>query len=267
MSSEVARPEGPVSGLPEGPFSGLKVVDLTQGIAGPYCGSLLAHYGAKEYIRRFSPERAIAEVEYHVKKRKPRYVQFIDEVFWVKNSWIRDFLPLYRDQVGIKFLANFRFGPIKEEDIKLMAEAGAYNFILAAESGDEKQRNEVMNKPVKDEMIFRISGWFKKYGINFCSSCFFGLPGDTFEDHIKRLGFYRKLQPTYLYTTFFQPYPGVNLAKVAEVKDSLPEDQTFRLTLHHEMYLDLLDKQRVTNLKKVYYWLMAWPAAAPILAK
>jgi crotonobetainyl-CoA:carnitine CoA-transferase CaiB-like acyl-CoA transferase len=30
----------------EAPFAGLKVVDLSQGIAGPYCGMLLAQYGA-----------------------------------------------------------------------------------------------------------------------------------------------------------------------------------------------------------------------------
>jgi crotonobetainyl-CoA:carnitine CoA-transferase CaiB-like acyl-CoA transferase len=30
----------------EAPFAGLKVVDLSQGVAGPYCGMLLAQYGA-----------------------------------------------------------------------------------------------------------------------------------------------------------------------------------------------------------------------------
>ena len=30
----------------EAPFAGLKVVDLSQGIAGPYCAMLLAQYGA-----------------------------------------------------------------------------------------------------------------------------------------------------------------------------------------------------------------------------
>ena len=30
----------------EAPFAGLKVVDLSQGIAGPYCAMLLAQHGA-----------------------------------------------------------------------------------------------------------------------------------------------------------------------------------------------------------------------------
>src|SRR5262249_1915952 len=30
----------------DAPFAGLKVVDLSQGVAGPYCGMLLAQHGA-----------------------------------------------------------------------------------------------------------------------------------------------------------------------------------------------------------------------------
>ena len=37
------------------PFSGLKVVDLSQGIAGPYCAMLLAQYGA-DVIKVEPPE-------------------------------------------------------------------------------------------------------------------------------------------------------------------------------------------------------------------
>ena len=31
----------------DAPFAGLKVIDLSQGIAGPYCAMLLAQYGAE----------------------------------------------------------------------------------------------------------------------------------------------------------------------------------------------------------------------------
>ena len=31
---------------PEHPYEGIKVVDLSQGIAGPYCAMLLAQHGA-----------------------------------------------------------------------------------------------------------------------------------------------------------------------------------------------------------------------------
>ena len=137
---------------------------------------LLNHYGAKEYIRKYTPERAIAELELLVAQRKPEFIQFIDEVFWINNKWLREFLILYKERIGVKFGGSFRFGPIKEEDVKLLAEAGADYLALATETGDEKQRLELMKKPVTNDQILRTAGLFRKYGIKFGSSAFFGLP-------------------------------------------------------------------------------------------
>ena len=227
--------------------------------------ALLEHYGVKEYIRKYTPARAIAELEHIVAKRNPKFVLFIDEVFWVKNDWLREFLALYKERIGIKFGANFRFGPIREDDVKLMAEAGADTFILAAETGDEGQRRKLMDKNVSNEAILKVAGWLHKYKIKFTSSCFFGLPGDTVEDHLERLDFYRKIRPSYLWTTFFQPYPGIKLTEAFEVKKHMPKEAEFESTLHHDMYLDLPDRQRLVHFKKVYYLMVAFPWMTPLL--
>jgi anaerobic magnesium-protoporphyrin IX monomethyl ester cyclase len=228
---------------------------------------LTDHFGGvKQYVRKHSPERAIAEVK-HMLRGRPEVdrIVFIDEVFWVKNDWLRRLLELYREEIGIPFSASFRFGSIAEEDIRLMAEAGASSMVVAAESGNERQRREVMNKPVSDEQILRVTGWMKKYGIAYVSSCFFGLPGDTFEDHLSRLTFFRKVDPTYLWTTFFQAYPG--LAMTEQFSAFLPDQKTFEVTLHHDMYLDLSDRERLVNLKKVYFLAMKFPWAEGLLAR
>ena len=38
------------------PYAGLKVLDMSQGIAGPYCGMLLAQYGAD--VTKVEPRRS-----------------------------------------------------------------------------------------------------------------------------------------------------------------------------------------------------------------
>jgi radical SAM superfamily enzyme YgiQ (UPF0313 family) len=255
-------------------FRGSKYLRVLTGRGCPFRCSfctnpvLIDHYGgSKNYLRKQTPLRAIEELEYHISRRKKKvnYIFFIDEVFWVKNDWLREFLQLYKERIGIPYNANFRFGGIQEEDIKLMAESGAERLTVAVESGDEEQRKGIMNKPVKNDQILKIAGWMKKYGIGFGSSCFFGLPGDTVEDHVERLDFYRKVNPTYLWTTFFQPYPGLQLTKAMAGEDYLPEDKEFELTLHHDMYLDLPDRARLVNLKKVYFLCMKFPMLSPFL--
>jgi radical SAM superfamily enzyme YgiQ (UPF0313 family) len=229
---------------------------------------LMDHYGgAKSYIRKKSPERAIEEIEGLIAShpRKVKFLFFIDEVFWVKNDWLREFLALYKERIRIPFNANFRFGGIQEEDIKLLADAGATIMTVAIESGDEEQRKGIMNKPVTNKHILEVTEWMHKYGIKFGSSCFFGLPGDTFQDHVDRLPFYRKANPTYLWTTFFQPYPGLALTQDDEVQERMPESKEFGVTLHHDMYLNLPDRDRLVNLKKVYFLCMKFPLLAPLL--
>ncbi len=220
------------------------------------------HYGGgKKYIRKRTPESAILEIEHLIKThpRKVRHIQFIDEVFWVKNDWLREFLVLFKERIGLTFTANFRFGGISEEEIKMLAWAGANAIYVATETADEDQRRNLMNKPVKNEQIFQVAEWMHKYGIKFGVSSFFGLPGDTVQDHMDRVGFYRRINARYLWTTFFQPYPGVALTEHPEIQKYMPKNKEFTVTLHHDMYLDLPDRERLVNLNKVYHLIVAHP--------
>jgi radical SAM superfamily enzyme YgiQ (UPF0313 family) len=226
--------------------------------------------GGKNYIRKQKPERAIREIESLVAERaqvgkKVNFILNIDEVFWVKNDWLREFLRLYKKRIAIPFGASFRFGPIEEEDIKLMAEAKASRLIVAVETGSEEQRRNMMNKPVSNELILQTTGWLNKYKIKFCSSVMFGLPKDTVADHVARLDFYRKLKASYIWTTFFQAYPGLELSESEAVKPYLPDHRDFGMTLHHDMYLDLPDRERLVRLKKIYYLCVIWPWASKLL--
>lgn len=218
--------------------------------------------GSKKYIRKRSPENALREIEYLIKGHpgKIKHLHFIDEVLWVKNDWLREFMHLYKERIGLPFTANFRFGPMLEEDIKLMADSGAVALFVATETGDEKQRNGLMNKPVTNDRIIEVADWMNKYGIRFGVSAFFGLPGDTPEDHRHRLKFFRRLNPTYLWTTFFQPYPGLALTQHPEIKKHLPPEDAFdHQTFHKVMYLNLPHRDRLVNIKKVYFLMMKFP--------
>jgi radical SAM superfamily enzyme YgiQ (UPF0313 family) len=213
----------------------------------------------KDYIRKRDPMKAIEELKAIVAERNPKRINFLDEVFWVKDDWLREFLHLYKEHVGVPFTANYRFGPIKEADVKLMSEAGARIFLVATESADEKVRNGLLNKPVKDEIIFKTAKLMNKYNIMMSVSCFFGLPDETVEKHIINLPFFRKLKPKYLWTTFLQPFPGLAISETPEILAMSNHGNSFESTFHHDVVLDGPDRVRITNLKKIYFLLMIWP--------
>lgn len=231
---------------------------------------LMDHFGgAKSYIRKKSPASAVAEIRRLVERHpvSVKHIFFIDEVFWVKNEWLREFLTLYRCEVNIPFTANFRFGGIDEDDVRLLAEAGATGLAVATETADENQRRGLLNKPVRNQHILQVVEWLHRYRIPFASSVFFGLPGDTVDDHIARLPFFRHVAPTYLWTTFFQPYPGLPLVANEHVRPLIKENLEYQLTSHQELCLDVDDARRLVRLKKVYFLMMKFPALErPLLA-
>ncbi|HWJ96905.1 MAG TPA: radical SAM protein [Acidimicrobiales bacterium] len=230
--------------------------------------NLTDHYGgAKTYLRKRNPTLAVDEIV-HLLQGRPKVssIFILDEVLWFDRKWLYEFLEQYRDRVGLPFTANLKFNGVREEDIRRLAEAGVHGMAVAAETADEEQRRGLMNKPVSNTHILQITEWMHEHGVKFANSVFFGLPGDRFEDHIERLPFFRQTNPDYLWTTFFQPYPGLNILDNDEIRASIPDGREFDSTLHHDMYLDLEDRDRLVNLKKVYFLMMRFPRTERPLA-
>lgn len=229
---------------------------------------LVNHYGGfNKYGRKRSPELAIREIEHLIRQHptKVKYVYFVDEVLWVKNEWLREFLRLYKERIGIPFFANFRFGAIQEEDIKLLAEAGPKVVYVATETGDEYIRRKVMNKPVTNEQVIQIADWMHKYKVPFGCSNLFGITPRTAEEYIAELPFYRRVKPFYIWTAFFQPYPGLELTR--RMAEYIPQDREFDFSYHARMYLNLPDYDRLVNLKKVYFLIYRFPWTEKIFRK
>lgn len=231
-----------------------------------YCSNaaLLEHYGAG-YVRKRSPEAAAAELVELVRGRKPKFIYFIDEVFWVSNEWLRAFLPLYEKSVGLPFSANYRYGNISDDDLSLLQSAGCRLMILAVESGDEAQRRELLNKQVSDAQILDTARRLREHGIQLNVNVMFGLPGDTADAHARRLPLFRALRPAYVWTAFFQPYPGLKLSGDPSVRAVSPAHADFQKTFHHDMVLNLPGRTQLVNLKKIFFLLVKFPALEPIL--
>ena len=67
------------------------------------------------------------------------------------------------------------------------------------------------------------------------------------------------MRPRYLWTSFFQPYPGVELSEHPEIAGATPSDHDFGVTLHNDMPLELPDRIRIVNMKKVYFLMYRFP--------
>lgn len=239
----------------------------------PYSCSFCANKAMRDkigpagYVRKWSPQRAIEELEYAIANHptKPKNIFFIDEVFWVTRPWLHEFLTLYKERVNLPFIASLQYGNLEEEDVKMMADSGALIVYLASETPDEELRRGLLNKNLTTERILTIAGWLKKYGISYGVSAFFGLPGETVEKHVAGLDFYERLNPLYLSTHFLQPYPGASISEDESVRKLMPDGKAFPVTVHHEPYLAVPDAARLSRLKRVYFLCAKFPLLRPLL--
>lgn len=224
--------------------------------------TLTEAYGGAAYLRKRDPRKFVEDLEAMIASRpnKIKRIFILDEVLWFERAWLHEFLELYRDRIGIPFTMHFKFnGGVTEDDIKLMAEAGATSVIVAAETGDEELRRNVMNKPVSNAHILQVGRWMTDANLVYGGTAFFGLPGQTFERHLEELDFYREFGGVYLWSTFFQPYPGLKLTEDPEIDALLASAPDFGSTLHTDMFLDVPDRVRLVNLKKVYFLMFRFP--------
>ena len=60
-------------------------------------------FGRKDSLRRKSIDMIMDELRWAVKNLHIKRVMFYDDVFTVHPRWLEDFLPRYRDEIGLPF--------------------------------------------------------------------------------------------------------------------------------------------------------------------
>ncbi len=220
----------------------------------------------KKYIRTYSVERAIAEMVDVRAKYPMRFVRFEDDVFTMFPEWLEGFLDLYVKEINLPYLCYIRAG-ISEDVVRMLKESGCYCTLFGVETGDERRRNEILNKGVKDSQIFETAALLHKYRIHFFTTNMLGLPGETFEDALKTIRINQKIKAPDVWCAIFQPYPGLRLTDYAIEKGYLDEanDENVGVNTFADNVLKQPDIERIFNLHKFFYPLSRWPWLEPVV--
>jgi radical SAM superfamily enzyme YgiQ (UPF0313 family) len=111
-------------------------------------------YGSAGYVRRHSVDYVIRELK-HRKETFPglQFVEFHDDVFTFKSTWLQDFASRWKEEINLPFFAYTHPSMCKNEDLEALHRAGWTTTVMGVQSGSEEILKMYDRRTARQRMI------------------------------------------------------------------------------------------------------------------
>lgn len=235
-----------------------------------YCNN---HYyqklfqGLGKYVTYRSPEKVIQEIKQVKEKYGFRYVYLAAETLTTNHEWLTKFLTLYKKEINVPFSCLSRVNELNEDIVSKLAIAGCFFTSFGLESGNERIRNTILKRNMKNEQIVEAAQLLHKYGIKFLVHQIMALPTETLSDAFETIDMDIKIKADSTWTTIFQALPGTEIYSYC-VKNKLFTSEDLLLNVA-SMYAESKLKQpqikEISNLQKLVYICVKFPWLLPMV--
>lgn len=223
--------------------------------------------GKGRYVRYRNPKSIIDEILYVKENSNLKYVSFVADTFTTNHKWLIELLEEYKKRVNLPFYCQARVNEVNERIIRKLRESGCHYFSFGVESGNERVRNLILNKNIKDEAIVKVARLAKKHGLKILTFNMFALPTETLEEAFDTVKLNGKIRADVISATILQPQIGT------QIYDFIEENNLFidgcdkeRIAGHYEESpIKLKDKREITNLQRLAYIGVRFPRTIPLL--
>ena len=208
------------------------------------CNSNLQRMYPGKIYRRRSVDNTIENL-LKLKKRGIKKFYFMDEVFSKDNKWLQDFCPKYKKEINLPFKCLYFPSDINEDLVKALSEAGLTFVSMGVQTGSEKTRKELYNRPGTNKQILDAINILNKYNIEICLDLLLDNPLEAFEDKMESVNLFMEIPRGYqlnMYSMVF--FPDTDLTKTAMARGIVTEEQ-----------LDGANRSSITN------WGGGWQSA------
>lgn len=177
------------------------------------CHNFLRRLYAKDanrYVRRRSPEHVIGELKLAKQKYKFKYVSFEDDIFTYDKEWLRKFLPIYKQEIGVPYRAITHPLHVDEEIAQMLKESGCYKLEMGIQTFNQEIKRTMMTRIETTEDIVRALKCCSKYKLNFYVDMMFGF-GETEEDMKYAVSLFNEYRPVRITCYWLQYFPSTTV--------------------------------------------------------
>lgn len=218
--------------------------------------------GRGQYIRRKEVTNLIKEIALVCQNSKVDAVFFMDDLFTMDKEWLRKFLSLYKNEVGIPFVCTTRANIIDEERAALLADAGCRTVSFGVESGNYEIRKFVLNKDLTDKSIINCGRLLKKYGLKTQTTNMFCLPGETLQNAYETIELNIKAGTDFAFASLLMPFPKTTIADYCIEHGFIKSDYSLNdlpESFMTQSILNIKEKELIVNVQRLSYFFVRSP--------
>jgi radical SAM superfamily enzyme YgiQ (UPF0313 family) len=194
-----------------------------------YCNSPGTREFSKEvngnYLRRKCAKTIERDLLYYKELHDPDLIMFQDDSFLARpKKEIFEFCEMW-SKYKIPFWFNTRIEDCKPEMLSAISDAGVYRMTFGIESGNEKYRKDILDRPVSNEKYMEYFNYINDSNIPYSLNVIIGMPFETREMVLETARLVHSSKGyDGLTVSMFQPYHGTELRKLAVENGFLDKD-------------------------------------------
>jgi len=224
--------------------------------------------GKGKYIRRRIADNVLEELNQIKRAGFYKFIKFGDDIFTFPESWVEEFCPKYKNQIGLPFSCFVRVNHVTPDLVKLMKEAGCYKMTMGIETGNKQLRNKILKRSMSKEDIIRTAQIIKDGGIKLSTGNILALPTGSIKTDFETLQLNIDCKTDYAGVTLLQPYHGTEIHEFCKTKGyiqpemNLQERNVNRISLLK--FKNKKEKRQIENLQKLFDITLAYPPMLPL---
>jgi radical SAM superfamily enzyme YgiQ (UPF0313 family) len=143
---------------------------------------------------------------------------FDDDILPLNVRWFKEFADEYKREIGLPFTCNIRPDLMNENIVGILKEAGCWRVHMGIESGNDKIRNEILNRNISKEQIIKAFSLCKENGIKLYSYNMVGLPGENIPEILDTIKLNAIILANVNQVSIFYPYKKTRLYDLCQTK-------------------------------------------------
>jgi radical SAM superfamily enzyme YgiQ (UPF0313 family) len=217
---------------------------------------------AKEYVRRRSVENVLEELHMGKQKYNFQNVFFYDDIFTMNKPWLKEFLPRFKEEIGVPWACETHAKFMDDEIAQLMKDTGCAYAQMGIQSLDEfSYKHNILKRNEKTQDVVKTFNAFGKAKLHLYCDHIFGLPDESVEAQEQALEFYREYTPDRVSCFWLTYFPGLEITKYAYDQGYLNDEHMERinggeLQLYHEIHTNTPEDE--ANLKTNMGYMIAF---------